>query len=325
MKHASITGWGRYIPEKILTNHDLEKMIDTSDEWIIQRTGIKKRHIASPQEFSSDLAIKAVQDLQKKYNKSVSDVDFIIVASSSPDFFFPSIAAQVQHGLEIKSAGAIDVSAACAGWTYGLIMANSLINSGSFKKILVIGTEVLSKTIDYTDRTVCILFGDGAAATLIEGIEGEGDFLGVHCGSEGACGPLLYRNAVSSTINNTPIISDHKVHQDGLKVFKWAVSNVQINILKLLDKYNYTLDQIDWFVPHSANLRMIEAITKGLNFPMERTLESVSDYGNTSSASIPLAVYEGIKAKKLKKGDVILIYGFGGGMVHAGCIIKWNI
>ncbi|HRG52123.1 MAG TPA: ketoacyl-ACP synthase III [Bacteroidia bacterium] len=325
MKQASITGWGTYVPEKILTNADLEKMVDTSSEWIIQRTGIEKRYIAAPQEFSSDLAIKAVQDLQKKYNKSVSDVDFIIVASSTPDFFFPSLAAQVQHGLEIRSAGAIDVSAACAGWTYGLILANSLINSGAFKKILVIGAEVLSKTIDYADRAVCILFGDGAAATLVEAIEGESDFLGTHCGSDGSFGSILYRNAVSTKMNNHPIIADHKVHQDGLKVFKWAVTNIQKSILALLEKSNYSLDKIDWFVPHSANLRMIEAICQGLEFPIERTLVSVCNYGNTSTASIPLAIVEGIKAKAFKKGDIVLVYGFGGGLVHAGCIIKWNI
>jgi 3-oxoacyl-[acyl-carrier-protein] synthase-3 len=325
MKQAAITGWGFFVPVKELTNSDLEKTLETSDEWIIQRTGIRKRHISGPDEFASDLAVKAVDDLKKRYNKSVEDVDFIIVASSTPDFFFPSIASLVQNAHGIKNAGAIDISAACSGWSYGLILANSLISSGTFKKILVIGAEVLSKSIDYSDRNVCILFGDGAAVTLIEASDASGDFIGSHCGSDGSAGNLLYRSALSNHMNGLPVITDGRVHQDGKRVYKWAVSHVQEGVQQLLKKYNYTLDQIQWFVPHSANLRMIEAISEGLNISMNKTLTSIEEYGNTSSVSIPFALYEGVRAGKLKKGDIVLLYGFGGGMVHAGCIFRWNL
>lgn len=321
---ARITAIGTYVPERILTNRELEKMVDTNEEWIVQRTGIRERRIADADEFTSDLCIAAVENLMTRYNRNVDDVDMLIVCTSTPDYGFPSVASQVQARLEIKNTGAIDVHATCAGFAYGLYLANALITAGLNRKVLVIGAETLSKVTDYTDRTTCILFGDGAGAVLVEEDPEHPCFLASHLGSAGAYGIHLYRTGLSRRMDNMDLQGHGCIVQNGRAVYKWVVSNVPDGMMALLEKSGMSLAEVDWFVPHSANLRMIESICEKVGFPIQRTLYSLEYYGNTSSATIPLALDMGLREEKIKSGDKILIYGFGGGMVHAGLLLDWN-
>ena len=321
---AKITAIGAYAPEQVIDNHYFEGFIATSDEWIQSRTGIKTRRFARLNEFTGDISEKAALNLAETFNKDLSDVDFILLATVSHDHVMPSVAAVLQHRLGIKQAGALDIAAACAGFGYGLALAKSMIVSGMQRKVLVIGAEVLSKVVDFSDRTSCILFGDGAGAVLVEAAE-EGNVGECIVGSEGSGGQDLYLSNQATTINGEPIKASGKIYQNGRKVFKWAVSRMTVQAQALLEKNNLTIDDIDWFVPHSANMRIIEAICKGIGLPTEKALESVSIYGNTSSASIPLALNEGVKAGKVKKGDKIMLLGFGGGLSYAGTIVEWGV
>lgn len=319
--NAKITAVSAYAPLKLVTNKDLEATIDTNDEWIITRTGIKARHYATENEFTSDLCVAAARRLISEQNITVEDVDFVIVATITPDQIFPSVSSQVTHQLGIKNVGAIDISAACAGWVYGLILAQSLVNSRMYKKILVFGGETLTKITDFTDRTTCILFGDGAGVALVENGHG-GKFYNGITGTNGEGGKELYMTHLSSMINNEPLINNGKLIQNGKAVFKWAVTTVSQKIGELLALNNLTIGDIDWFIPHSANMRIIEAIGTNIGISKEKTLESIQFYGNTSSASIPLAFSEGLRDGKIKKGDKVLLFGFGGGLSYAGTIIE---
>jgi len=322
---ARITAIGTYVPEKKLTNDDLEKLVETSDAWIVQRTGIKERRITSENEFASTLAFKAIENLVEQYQKDLSDVDLILVATTTPDYVFPSVACQIQEHFNIKQVGALDLHAACAGFTYGLHVANGLITSGLHRKILFITTEVLSKVTDYTDRTTCILFGDGAAAVLIEKDEEMPSFIASHMETNGSGGKHLYLTNLSTTMHSSSLSTSGKLVQNGREVYKWATRTLPKGIEELLKQASMPLGEIDWFVPHSANLRMIESICEKSGISLERTLTSVEYMGNTSSVSIPLALQIGINEGKLKNGDTLLIYGFGGGLTHAGHIIKWCV
>lgn len=322
---AQITAIGSYVPEKILTNDDLERMVDTNNDWIIQRTGIKERRIASEQEFTSDICVKAVENLIEKNNKSVHDVDMIIVCTMTPDFKTPSVAALVQSKLGIPHTGAIDLNAACAGFTYGLHVANGLITAGLNKKVLVIGAETMSKITDFTDRTTCVLFGDGGGAVLVESNEHCPSFLSSHLGSQGELGKNLYCTDLSESINGESLTATGNITQNGREVYKWAVNTVPKGMLSVLEKTEISLQEIDWFVPHSANLRIIESICERSKFPIEKTLKSLVEYGNTSAATIPLALDKGVTEGKIKRGDKILLYGFGGGLTHAGVLLEWTI
>lgn len=322
---ARITAIGSYVPEKKLTNDDLEKLVQTSDEWIVQRTGIKERRIAHAEQFTSDIAFEAVKDLTNRYNKSVEDVDMIIVCTLTPDFITPSVASLVQAKLGIKHAGALDLNAACAGFTYGLHVANGLVTAGLNKKILVIGAETLSRITDYEDRTTCILFGDGGGAVLVEYDEEQPSFLSSFLGSEGEGGRHLYCTNHSKKMNEELIKDSGKFVQNGREVYKWAVTTVPRGMKEVMKHASIDIKEVDWFVPHSANLRMLESICERSNFPLERTLYSLVDYGNTSAATIPLALDKGVKENKLEKGDTVLLYGFGGGLAHAGLLINWSL
>ncbi|MBL0389438.1 ketoacyl-ACP synthase III [Tumebacillus sp. ITR2] len=322
---AGITALGVYTPERVLSNADLEQMVETSDEWIVQRTGMRERRIAAPDEFTSDLCVAAVQQMIETYNVSVEDVDLILVSTTTPDYPFPSVASQVQAQLQIPNAGALDISAACAGFVYALHMANGLITSGLHRKVLVIGAETLSKVVNAEDRTTSILFGDGAGVALVEWEEHNPSFLYSHLGSEGAGGKSLYRTGLSSRMGDLELLGDGKIVQNGREVFKWAVNTIVRDVPLLVEKAGLSLDDIDWFVPHSANLRIIEASAERLKFPMEKTLHSLEYFGNTSSATIPLALQLGLQEGKIQNGDTILLYGFGGGLVYAGMVLRWTI
>ena len=268
---ARITAVGTYLPEKILTNDELEQLVETSDEWIVQRTGIKERRISEPEQFTSHLCIEAIKNLQIAYDKQLEDVDFIIVATSTPDFGFPSIASQIQAHFGMSQTGAVDLSATCAGFVYGLHLANGLITSGLHRKILVLGADTMSKITDYTDRSTCILFGDGAGAVLLEHDPQQPSFLpGAYFSTEGEKGIHVYRSGLSTAIGETALSPNGCIVQNGKEVYKWAVSSVPQGMKTILEQAGLTMQDIAWFVPHSANLKIIESICDKSGFPIDR-------------------------------------------------------
>ncbi|GGF98658.1 ketoacyl-ACP synthase III [Paenibacillus abyssi] len=322
--NARITAIGTYVPERILTNEDLEQMVDTNHEWIVQRTGIVERRIAADDQYCSDLCYGAVRSLLENYPVTVEDVDYILVATSTPDTFFPSVASRVQAYFGIQAAGAVDLQAACAGFVSALQVANGLLLSGAYRKILVIGAETLSKITDYTDRTTCILFGDGAGAVLVEPGD-EGTFVGSYAITDGSAGHHLYRSSLSPTIGSSEIRQTGHIVQNGREVYKWAVTRIPEGIQQLLASAGLSVHDIDWFIPHSANLRIIESICERTGIPMEHTLHSLVYNGNTSAASIPLALHAGVKDGRVQPGNLLLLYGFGGGLTQAALVVKWSI
>jgi 3-oxoacyl-[acyl-carrier-protein] synthase III len=322
MANARLTAIGMAVPKKIVTNAYFESIIETTDEWILSRTGIRTRYHAAPDEFTSDFCVAAAQDLAAGYTVSLDDVDMVIVSTVSPDQPMPSVACRVQHRLGLAQAGAIDLYAACAGFSYGIVMAKGLIAAETHRKVLVIGGETLSKVTDFSDRTSCMLFGDGAGAVLVEASE-KAHIGACITGANGEGGADLYLSGFAESIDGQALKMNRSIVQNGRKVFKWAVTRISEQMPLLAEKNGLTLDQIDWFVPHSANMRIIEAICNETGFPLEKTLESIADYGNTSSASIPLALYQGIKSGKVKRGDRIMLFGFGGGLAYAGTVIEW--
>jgi len=321
---AKITALGTYVPERVVDNHYFESIIDTNDEWIVSRTGIRTRHFAAENEYTSHLCIGAAKNLVEENNVMIDDVDFIIVATVTPDQTMPSIASQLQDKLGITNTGAIDISAACAGFAYGIVLAKGLIAAGTHRKVLVFGAETLTKFTNWEDRTSCILFGDGAGCVLVEAAP-KGNILSVVTGSNGDGGKDLYMSNMRKQVNGVDIITDNKIHQNGRAVFKWAVNTVAEQMKVLTERSKLDINDIDWFIPHSANMRIIEALCNQTGFPIEKTLESISTCGNTSSASIPLALHRGLREGKVKKGDKIMMIGFGGGLVYAGVVMEWGV
>ncbi|WP_195575143.1 ketoacyl-ACP synthase III [Paenibacillus sp. 1001270B_150601_E10] len=322
---ARITAIGTYVPEQVLTNADLEQMVETNDAWIVQRTGMKERRMAGDHEYASTLAYKAIENLAEQYHKDIRDIDFILVATTTSDYTFPSVACQIQQHFHIQQTGAIDLNATCAGFTYGLHLANGLITSGLHRKILVVAAETLSKVTDYTDRTTCILFGDGAAAVLVERDEERPSFIASHIGTNGEGGQHVYLPKLSHTMFGNPLSTSGKIVQNGREVYKWVTRTIPIAMNELLQQASLSMDELDWFVPHSANLRMIESVCEKSEFPIEKTLTSAEYLGNTSAVSIPLALQIGLNEGKLTNGDTLMLYGFGGGLTHAGHIIHWHL
>lgn len=319
---ARITAIGAYVPEKQLSNFDLERMVDTSDDWIVQRTGIKMRYITGENEFASDLAVKAALDLQESSGKDLSDVDYIIVASFSPDHFTPSIASIIHGALNLRAeVGVLDINAACAGFVQGLFVANSFITVGLARKVLVIGAEALSKIVDYSDRDTCVLFGDGAGAALVEYDPEHKGFLSYHYGADGINGHKLVCTALAGRANGNGS-NGHYLKQDGRGVYNFVIKNIPDAVKELAERAEMRLEDVDWFVPHSANLRMIDSLRTKLLIPQEKTLTSVELYGNTSAASIPLALWLAKREGKLKPGDTLALCGFGGGLNHAGLMVR---
>jgi 3-oxoacyl-[acyl-carrier-protein] synthase-3 len=324
--NAVITAIGTYVPEQILNNADLEKLVDTNDEWIVQRTGIQERHIAADDQFTSHLCFAAVQNMIDRYNITVNDIDYIIVATSTPDAVFPSVASQVQAHFGIENCGAADLQAACAGFAAAIQLANGLLLSGAYRKVLVIGAETLSKITDYSDRSTCILFGDGAGAFLMESTDdGAGDVVSMYSKTDGARGHLLYRSSLASAIGDHDIHTNGMIVQNGREVYRWAVSHVAEGVKQLMARSNLSPEDIDWFIPHSANMRIIEALCERTGFSLDQTLSSIKRFGNTSAASIPLAIDEAVKTGKVKQDQLMLLYGFGGGLTQSGIIIRWSL
>jgi 3-oxoacyl-[acyl-carrier-protein] synthase-3 len=320
--NSKITAIGVYVPSKRVTNEYFEQFIETNNEWIISRTGIKERRFAEPEEYTSDICVKAAKNLlAENPGINLDDVDFILVGTTTADQVMPSMASQIQNALNIPNCGCLDIMAACAGFVYGIVLAKGLIASGTHKKILVFGAETLSKFTDFNDRTSCILFGDGAGVALIEASDQPKIFNAI-TGTDGSHGKDLYLSQHASVVNGEEIVPNGKIHQNGKVVFKWAIQTIIGKIGELLAKNSLKLEQLDWIILHSANLRIIEAIATEVNYPMDKMLTSIEYFGNTSSASIPLAWDLASKAGKIKPGNKILLLGFGGGLTYAGIIIE---
>lgn len=321
---ARITAFGSCVPEKVLDNRDLEKMVDTSDEWIVQRTGIHERRITGEEEFVTDISVKAVEDLLGRSKVDKDEIDLILVATITPDYITPSVSAVIHGRMDFPATtGVMDINAACAGFVYALQVANSMITAGQSRKVLVVAAEVLSKITDYSDRNTCILFGDGAGAALVERDEDNPGFFGSYYGSQGKAGNKLYCTGLAKRIEKETAEKIDNLYQDGRAVYTFVVRTVPAGVKALLEQTEMNADDIDWFVPHSANLRMIHSIGEKIGFAPEKTLTSLEYYGNTSSATIPLALSDAERNGQLKKGDKILLYGFGGGLTHSGLIIEW--
>jgi 3-oxoacyl-[acyl-carrier-protein] synthase-3 len=309
------------VPDGRLTNADLATMVDTSDEWIVQRTGIRERSIAANDQYASDLCLEAVNRLRERVG-SLDGVDVVVAATSTADYVFPSLAAQIQYGAGLKRAGAFDVGAACAGWPYALNVASAMVSSGHAREVLVVGGEVMTKALDYTDRSTCILFGDGAGAALVVPADATSYIERCSYGCDGEGGKYLYRTSIRHDIAG---VEDDTglLRQSGSDVYKWAVRRISEAVNELLADAGLSAADVDWFVPHSANLRIVEAICARTGISRERTLTSLERYGNTSTASIPLALQPAIDDGRIKRGDRILMYGFGGGLAHAGTLLRW--
>lgn len=326
LSNSVITAIGAYVPERRLTNADMERLVDTNDKWIIQRTGIRERRIAADQEFTSHLIAGAIDDMIRRYGVTITDVDYIIIATSTPDAVFPSLAALVQTRYGIKQCGAIDIQAACAGFTAGLQLANGLLMSGIYRKVLVVGADALSKITDYSDRTTCILFGDGAGAVMLEVVnDGEGSLLGAYSETDGSGGHQVYLSNLTDSIGEHQITNNGKLIQNGREVYRWAVSRVSAGVLHLLDSCQLTTEDIDWFVPHNANQRIIDALCERTGFRQDQALSSIAHYGNTSAASIPLALDDAVRDGRVKAGQTLLLHGFGAGLTQAGVVLRWTI
>jgi 3-oxoacyl-[acyl-carrier-protein] synthase-3 len=318
-----IAALGTYVPEKRLTNDDLSRLVDTDDAWIVKRTGIRERRIAQADEYTSDLCMAAVRDMEARGGR-LDEVDYVIACTVTPDYGFPSVAAHLQHRLGLLNVGAIDLTAACAGFMYGLDLADALLNTGRARSVLVAAGETLSKIVDYQDRGTCILFGDGAGVALVNAPEGApATLLARRATSDGAAGKDLFQTGLRSEIAGI-VDPDRLLRQNGRAVYEWALLNVSSGIAALLDSAGIRADEVDWFVPHSANARMIESICKRTGIPVERALTSLEWCGNTSSASIPLALAPAVHDGRVRPGDVVLLYGFGGGLVENGMILRWS-
>ncbi len=327
MTSAVIIGTGMGVPSGVLTNQDLEKMVETTDEWIVQRTGIRERRICSPEQAASDLAVMAGRQALEASGISPDKIDMVIVGSVTGDYPFPSTSCIVQNALGAKNAGALDVGAACAGFIYAMDLAASMIETGRAARILVIGVDVLSKVVDYTDRGTCILFGDGAGAVVLEGQENTDRGLlktTLHADGEGARHIVL---ETGGTRYPSHLWEDHQkrrlVYMAGNEVYRFAVHAMGDACLKLLEKAGLQSSDVDLFVPHQANIRIIESAAHRLDLPPEKVFINVDRYGNTSAGSIPIGLHEAEKSGRLKPGMLVMTVGFGAGLVWGANLIRW--
>ncbi|MGL4989999.1 MAG: beta-ketoacyl-ACP synthase III [Sarcina sp.] len=324
MFNSKIIGVGSYAPSNIITNNDLEELVETSDEWIKSRTGILERRISTAEE-TSDLAAKAAKAALNMANISPLDIDYIIVATITADSYTPSTASIVQSKIGATNASAVDLNAACTGFIYGMEMANALIKSGSYKNILVVGAETLSKIIDWSDRTTCVLFGDGAGAAILTRTNTDDGIKTILTGSDGEKGNNL--TADNLALNNPYIIEKKEnipfIKMNGGEVFKFATRIMEDSIKKVIKSSNLELEDIDFIIPHQANYRILEYVSKKLKINLSRFIINLDKYGNTSGASIPIALSEAINSNQIKKGDNIVLVGFGGGLTWGSVLIKY--
>jgi 3-oxoacyl-[acyl-carrier-protein] synthase-3 len=323
---ARIISTGSYAPEKVLTNYDLEKMVDTSDEWITERSGVKERRIAGDGQTASDLAYMASREALRAADLKAKDIDLILVATISWDMPFPSTACILQNKLGAKNAAAFDVNAVCSGFLYALAVADSFIRSGSARRVLVVGTEVLSKFTDWEDRTTCVIFGDGAGAAVLGPTEEGRGIISVDLGSDGRMGELLKipgGGSLNPTSKETLNNKMHFIKMKGNETFKVAVKTLEKTTVDILKKNRVKSSEVALLIPHQANYRIINAVAKRLRMPMERVFMNIEKYGNTSAASIPIALDEAVRTRRVRDNDYILMAAFGGGLTWASALMKW--
>ncbi len=320
-----IIGTGHYVPEKVLTNADLEKMVDTSHDWIVSRTGIEQRHVADPSQATSDLCAEAGKQALKAAGLTAADLDLIVVATATPDMFFPSTACIVQKKMGTRKIAAFDISAACCGFLYGLSLTNQFVSTGEYKNVLLIGAETLSKIVDWTDRGTCVLFGDGAGAIVLGQPLGNRGVLATHLWADGGLASLLDMPAGGSRIPTTHESIDQGLHHlkmEGTEVFKHAVRVMMEGIGVVMKKAGITNQDVSLFIPHQANLRIIQAIADRLEFPAEKVFININRYGNTSAASIGIGLNEAVRSGRVKPGDIVVMSAFGAGMTMAAAAVR---
>lgn len=319
MTQSILRGVGSYLPEKILTNKDLEETIDTTDEWIKERTGISQRHVAAQNEYTSDLAVIAAKSALSNAEMSTQDIDLIIVATTTPDYTFPSTATIVQKKLGIKHGAAFDIQAVCSGFIYGMSIADSMLKSGSAKNVLLIGAETFSRILDWNDRSTCVLFGDGAGAFILSSDDvTDSGILNTLIRSNGEHRELLYVDGGPSKSENVG-----KLRMIGNQVFKHAVKDIASIMNECADSYGVAISDIDWFVPHQANQRILNGVAKRLCLNDEQVISTVSIHANTSAASVPLAMDFAIKDGRIKRGDLIMLEAFGGGFTWGASLLRY--
>lgn len=325
MSNAKIIGTGSALPEKILTNEDLSKIVDTTDEWIRTRTGIRQRRVADEGTSTSDLALMAVEKAIKAAKIDPEELDLIVVGTSSPDTLFPSVACIIQGKIGAKNAAAFDVSAACSGFNFALTVASSFFKSGMSKKALVVGADTLAKYLDWTDRSTCVLFGDGAGAVVLsEANPGEG-ILASNLTADGTGAQFLVMPGGGSRNPKPKNEKERCITMNGKEVFKFAVKALEKTLLSALERANIPLEKVDLLIPHQANTRIIDHAMKKFGIPKEKIFVNLDKYGNTSAASIPIALDEAVKSGMVKKGDIIAVVGFGAGLTSGANIIKWEV
>jgi len=328
MRAVGIIGTGAYLPERVLTNADLEKMVDTNDEWIVSRTGIRERRIAAPEQATSDLSVLAAKQALERAGITADQLDMIIVATVTPDMSFPATACLVQDQLGASKAATFDLSAACTGFLYGITTGSQFIQTGMYKYVLVVGVECLSRITDYTDRNTCVLFGDGAGAAVLGPVEDGYGFLSFELGGDGSGGGSLKLPAGGSRLpasEATIAERQHSIYMAGSEVFKFAVRVINSSAEEVLAKAGLTKEDIDFFVPHQANIRIIESAMKRFGLTEDKVVVNLDRYGNMSSASIPVALNEAVEQGRIKKGDNLVLCGFGGGLTWGATVLKWAL
>ncbi len=319
MTHTVFLGVGGYLPERVLTNDELATMVDTTDEWIVQRTGIHQRHIAAEGELTSDLAVKAAQVAMANAGVTIADIDLIVVATSTPDMTYPATAAIVQQKLGMHHGMAFDVQAVCSGFLYAVGTADSLLKNGFGRRALIIGAETNSRILDWNDRTTCVLFGDGAGAAVLEGgVEGDRGILATSLRADGGHWQKLYVDGGPSSTQTTG-----HVRMEGREVFKHAVGMITDVVEAVFDATGTNVEQLSWFVPHQANLRIIDGAGKKLGIPAEKVIITVDKQANTSAASVPLALWQGVKDGRIKKNDLVMLEAMGAGFTWGASLIRW--
>lgn len=324
---SRIVGLGRYIPLKVITNEDLERMADTTDEWITVRTGIKERRVAADSEATSDLAIAAAQEALAAASVDPTELDLILVGTATPDTVFPASSCIVQDRLGAKQAGAVDISAACSSFVYAMSVAHAHLVAGLAQRVLVIGAETLSRITNWKDRSTCVLFGDSAGAAVMVPAKGPRGMLSFWLGSDGSGAPLISQPAGGSRLPasyETVERGQHYIHMNGREVFKFASRIIPKAIEEAASRAGIPIDEVDLFIPHQANIRIIEAAAERLGQPVEKFYVNVQKYGNTSSASVPVALYEAVEDGRVRPDDVIVLVAFGGGLTWASCALRWG-
>ena len=327
IKYARITGWGKYVPERVLTNFDLEKMVDTTDEWIRTRTGIRERHIAAPGETCCSMSLASARRALEVAQLDPSEVELIIVATSTPDYLVPSVASMVQDQLGAGKAPAYGLRAGCTGWVYALVTASQFIKTGAFRNALVIGTEHLSIGVDWTDRNTCVLFGDGSGAVVLEASEQPTGLLSFDLGSDGAdYDALIYPGGGGAQPLSQEVLNQrlNYLRMDGRRVFKFATRVMSDAVRKVVVEAGLTVEDVDLIIPHQANERIIELARRRLRVPPEKIMVNIDRYGNTSAASIPLALVDAVEEGRVKSGDHLVLVGFGAGLTWAAAAIHWE-